>query len=113
MGIFGFGINPDIQYISDKAIANDLGVQYGIGIITEQAFNDALKMYRHGSLVPNYTGGYCEIEDATFGELIKRGQYRSIELAKQLFNNYRNGDYRLNKEELDDTMVALWNKLHS
>ena len=113
MDIFGLGINPDIQYISDKAIANELGKQYGIDIITIQAFKDAMKMYRHASMVPNYTGGYLEIEDATFGELIKRGQYRSIELAKQLFNYYRNGDYRLNKEELDDTMVELWNKLHS
>ena len=109
--VFGLGINPDIQYMADKAFAHGLGDKYNIGLITYSAFKDALKMCQHGSLIPNFSGGYHDIEDATFGELIERGQKRSIKIAKDLYNEFREGKFRLNNEQLDDIMVALWNKL--
>lgn len=83
--IFGIGINPDIQYIADKATASSIADRYGLSIIFEECFKDAMKMYRYGSLIPNDTGGYVDIEDATFGGLIERGNVLEVkDLANQL-----------------------------
>ena len=40
-------------------------------------------------------GGLHDMEDATFGELNKRGMYRSIALANKLYEKYQRGEYFL------------------
>lgn len=107
--IFGMGVNPDIQFMSDKAYAHAIAEQYGLGIITKSAYNDSLKMYRHGSLIPNATGGYAEIEDATWGELIERGRVRSIELANSLYEEYLQGKFVVSRSVLADVIGYLHN----
>ncbi|MCI1682849.1 MAG: DUF4433 domain-containing protein [Bacteroides sp.] len=109
--IFGIGINPDIQYIADKATSYKLSQQFGISLITEQCWCDALKMYRYGSLVPNNTGGYQEIEDATFGELIDRGISRSERIAKDLLREYHDGQFAISKPKIVDAILFLKDKL--
>ena len=65
------------------------------GSTFKQDKKDAYKMYQHDSLIPNNTGGLHDMEDATFGELNKRGMYRSIALANKLYEKYQRGEYFL------------------
>ena len=109
--IFGIGINPDIQYIADKATASSIADRYGLSIIFEECFKDAMKMYRYGSLIPNDTGGYVDIEDATFGELIERGNIRSEDLANQLLKLYRESYFVLGESELAECIWFIKDKL--
>ena len=89
------GINIDIQFMSDKIYAYSIAEAHGLGIIFSQDKKDAYKMYQHDSLIPNNTGGLHDMEDATFGELNKRGMYRSIALANKLYEKYQRGEYFL------------------
>ena len=109
--IFGVGVNPDIQFMSDKSWANHIAQEYGIEMMTQQCYWDSSKMYQHGSLIPFGSIGYNEIEDATWGELIERGRIRAEETANRLYQDYRNGKFQLSIDELESVMTILKNKL--
>lgn len=98
--IFDFGMNPDIQFLSDKYMSYLSAEECGLTLVAQQAYWDALKMYRHGSLIPNSTGGYEEIEDATFGELVKRGNIRSDIFTYKVFKEFENGKFMLDKPKI-------------
>ena len=106
-----FGINPDIQFMSDKAYAHELSEEVGLGIVTHQAFWDSFKMYQHGSLIPNSSGGYKDIEDATYQELIERGRVRSFMIAENFYQKYQNGDFSLTKSDIAVIFQYLHYKL--
>lgn len=108
--IFPLGVNPDIQFMADKYMADAYAQQVGLGIITKDCFNDSLKMYQHGSLIPNYTGGYHDIEDATWSELIERGTSRAYNIAYTYFNEYINGNCQLQTEEINTIISYLVKK---
>lgn len=108
--IFPVGVNPDIQFMADKYMADAYAQQFGLGIITEDCFKDSLKMYQHGSLIPNYTGGYHDIEDATWGELIERGTNRAYNIAYTYFNEYKRGNFQLSSDEANTIISYLFKK---
>ena len=108
--IFPVGVNPDIQFMADKYMADAYAQQFGLGIITEDCFKDSLKMYQHGSLIPNYTGGYHDIEDATWGELIERGTNRAYNIAYTYFNEYKRGNFQLSSDEANTIISYLVKK---
>jgi len=105
--IFPIGVNPDIQFMADKYMSNAYAQQFGLEIITEQNFYDSLKMYRHGALIPNHSGGYHDIEDATWGELIDRGTTRAYSIAYTYFKEYKKGNYQLSTNEIDTIISYL------
>lgn len=109
--IFGMGVNPDIQFMSDKYLSHEEATRYGIQTITMQDYWDSMKMYRYGGLIPNDTGGYKEIEDSTWGELIQRGQLRSKEIAANLYKEYKSGAFVLDSSQLGEIIVSLRDKL--
>lgn len=102
------GVNTHIQFMSDKAYAFEIAEKLGLGFIFYDDFKDSLKMYQHDSLIPNMSGGLHDIEDATMGELNKRGWARSIILANKLFDKYKQGNYNLTSQQLD----TLFHYLH-
>lgn len=110
ISIFPTGVNPYIQFMADKAMADAIAKKYGLGQITEQCFKDSLKMYQHGSLIPNWTGGYHDIEDETWGELIQRGTNRAYNIAYDFYLEYINGDYQVSEEEIDKIISYLKKK---
>lgn len=107
--IFPMGVNPDIQFMADKYMADTYAKQFGLGVITKDCFNDSLKMYRHGAFIPNYSGGYHDIEDATWGELIERGTTRAYNIAYTFFEKYKKGNYQLSVDEID-TIISYLDK---
>jgi len=102
LDIFGPSVNSDIQYMSDKYLAYLTASknQCAIGPF-QQYLWDSMKMYRHGHHIPNHSGGYQEIEDAKFIDLVKRGELRSIALAEKLLIEFENQDLNLTNSEID------------
>lgn len=108
--IFPMGVNPDIQFMADKYMADAYAQQFGLGIITKNCFYDSLKMYQHGALIPNHSGGYHDIEDATWSELIERGTTRAYCIANTYFEEYKKGNYQLSINEIDIIISYLAEK---
>ena len=67
-------------------------------------------MYQHGSLIPNYSGGYKDVEDATWGELIERGTTRAYDIAYTYYKEYKKGNYQLSANEIDTIISYLVEK---
>jgi len=102
MGIFGIGVIPDIQYISDKYLAYTTATKNNLlGQPFIQLMWDSMKMYRHGSHIPNSTGGYQETEDATWMQLVQRGNLRSINLSETILTEFENYELNFTNSEID------------
>lgn len=102
MGIFGIGVLPDIQYISDKYLAYTTATKNNlVGQPFTQLMWDSMKMYRHGSHIPNSSGGYQETEDATWMQLVQRGHLRSINLADKTLSEFENYELNFTNSEID------------
>ncbi len=102
MGIFGIGVIPDIQYISDKYLAYTTATKNNlVGQPFTQLMWDSMKMYRHGSHIPNSSGGYLETEDATWMQLVQRGHLRSINLSEKILEEFENYELNFTNSEID------------
>lgn len=102
MGIFGLGVIPDIQYISDKYLAYTTATKNNlVGQPFQQLMWDSMKMYRHGSHIPNSSGGYQETEDATWMQLVQRGNLRSINLSEKILAEFENYALNFTNSEID------------
>lgn len=102
MMIFGLGVNPDIQYISDKYLAYTTATKNNlVGEPFIQLMWDSMKMYRHGSHIPNSTGGYKDIEDATWIQLVQKGHLRSINLSETILREFENYELNFTNSEID------------
>jgi len=110
IGIFWIGVNPDIQFISDMYLAHQTGMNNGLPMFTkpfDQFYWDSMKMYRHGSHIPNSTGGYQEIEDRTWMELVRDGEIRSIKLADKLLKEFENYELNISNSTIDNIFKIL------
>lgn len=102
MGIFGIGVIPDIQYISDKYLAYTTATKNNlVGQPFTQLMWDSMKMYRHGSHIPNSSGGYQETEDATWMQLVQKGHLRSINLSEKILEEFENYELNFTNSEID------------
>lgn len=102
MGIFGIGVIPDIQYISDKYLAYTTATKNNlVGQPFTQLMWDSMKMYRHASHIPNSSGGYQETEDATWMQLVQRGHLRSINLSEKILEEFENYELNFTNSEID------------
>ncbi|EAQ49606.1 hypothetical protein [Leeuwenhoekiella blandensis] len=102
IGIFGIGVIPDIQYISDKYLAYTTATKNNlVGQPFTQLMWDSMKMYRHGSHIPNSSGGYQETEDATWMQLVQRGHLRSINLSEKILEEFENYELNFTNSEID------------
>lgn len=98
----GQHIIPDIQYISDTYLAYRAGARSGVGHFAMQHLFNSKKMYEFGSLsdVGNYDNGYTVIEDATWLELVERGEKRNLEICNKLYETYRQGLLDFSTDEI-------------
>lgn len=111
IGIFGLGVNPDIQYISDMYLAYQVSSNYNLTAIPSfmQFMWDSLKMYEHGSHIPNSSGGYKEIEDRTWMELVRDGEIRSLILGEKLLKEFENYELNISNSTIDNIFDILAN----
>lgn len=103
VGIFGLGVNPDIQLISDYYLAYQVSVQNNLASIPSfrQHLWESSKMYQHGSHIPNGSGGYKEIEDRTWMELVRDGELRSIKFSEKFLGEFENYEMNLTNEQVE------------
>jgi hypothetical protein len=103
IGIFGLGVNPDIQYISDMYLAYQVSSNNNLTAIPSfmQFMWDSLKMYEHGSHIPNNSGGYKEIEDRTWMELVRDGEIKSLILGDKLLKEFENYELNISNSTID------------
>lgn len=103
IGIFGLGVNPDIQFISDYYLAYQVAMNNNLSGLPpfRQLMWESMKMYRHGSHIPNSTGGYQEIEDRTWMELVRDGELRSIRFSERFLNEFEAYELNLSNPEIE------------
>jgi hypothetical protein len=108
-GIFGIGVNPDIQFISDMYLAYLVVSKNQLEGIKDfrQLMIESQKMYEHGSHIPNGSGGYKEIEDKTWMELVEVGEIRSLILADKLLKEFENHELNISNSTLDQIFSHL------
>lgn len=107
--IFGLGVNPDIQFISDMYLAYHVAMKYNLtGVPSIRQFMwESKKMYDHGSHIPNNSGGYKEIEGRTWMELVHVGEVRSLNLAISLWKEFKNHELNLSNFKIDKIFEHL------
>ena len=104
---YGFpAIIPDLQFSSDKYLAFETASRTCsefMSVFYEQCLWDAMKMYKYGNL--NYftiDGGYTEIEDASFMDIVKRCRIRSRIVAQHIFDEDSEGKVYLTKMQVQN-----------
>lgn len=109
VGIFGLGVNPDIQYISDMYLAYQVSSNNNLTAIPSfmQFMWDSKKMYEHGSHIPNGSGGYKDIEDRTWMELVRDGEIRSLMLGDKLLKEFESYELNLSNSTIDTIFDIL------
>ena len=68
---------------------------------------DSLKMYEHGSHITNSSGGYKEIEDRTWMELVRDGEIRSMLLADKLLKEFENYELNISNSTIENIFEIL------
>ncbi len=113
--IFPLGCNPKLLYISDLYYANfcnDFAPQYS-EITGNHFFQQSIKYYQHASLWPNDSGGYVDIEDDTYNEIVNKKHIQAIAIAYSYFKEYEQGTLRINKEILNDVFRIIANEIQT
>lgn len=96
-------INPDLLYISDMYYAhfcNKLAEQlsYSSGW---KYYIKSLTYYQHASCWPNGTGGYIDIEDKTYNEIVSQKHEQAILLANKYFVGFQTKADYLNFKDIE------------
>ncbi len=91
-------INPDLLYISDMYYAhycNELAEQ--LSFASGWKYNiKSQTYYQHASFKPNDTGGYVDIEDKTYSEIVSEKHEQAKHVAYEYFT-----DFQSQKDHLD------------
>lgn len=103
----------DIQFISDCYLGYKWCCELGSPGLGEQMLWDSKKMYESGSLnYRNEDKGYKVIEDATWLELVERGQVRSNKVAEHLIEEMEQGKLVIEFEVLEKMVVDILSQHH-
>lgn len=72
--------NPDLLYISDLYYAHYCNetAMFNSVVSGKNYYMQSLTYYQNGSLCPNDTGGYVDIEDKTYGQIVREKKLVSI-----------------------------------
>ena len=97
--VFDGRANPDIQYISDKYLAHQCAHNHKLDYLGREFYNDSMKMYQHGSHIPNDSGGYNDFEEKTWMQCVKIGEFQSHFFASGIFEEFQSMKLNLLKEE--------------
>ena len=95
------GINPDLLYISDLWYAHNCGQPEVPAVMTMDFYKMSLTMYQNASIYVNNTGGYKEIEDRTYGEIVEAKNFQSIEIAIEYLKQFKDSNCSINRKELN------------
>lgn len=97
------GQNPDTLYISDLYYAefcNQTATEVS-ALTNSKYYQQSLKYYQNASLRPNDTGGYADIEEDTYLQLVERKHKVALLNAYEYWNEFNRGEDVLTASDLD------------
>lgn len=96
-------INPELLYISDTYYAhycNELAET--ISFASGWNYNlKSLTYYQHGSIRPNCTGGFADIEDRTYLQIVSDKHEQAKEIAFSFFSDISSGEGALQEDDIE------------
>lgn len=102
-------INPDLLYISDMYYAhycNELAeaLSYASG---GKHNMKSTSYYQHASLWPNGTGGYIDIEDKTYREIVSQKHEEAKLIAYKYFIDFQSKSEYLNSNDIENLFKMI------
>lgn len=92
--------NPDLIYISDMYYAhycNNIASQLSISSGANY-YKKSLTFYQHASIKPNSAGGYVDIEDKTYFEIVSNKHEQAKTIAYKFYTEICSNDALINKD---------------
>lgn len=103
------GQNPDFLYISDLYYAhfcNQTAIEVST-LTNNNYYMKSLTYYRNASLWPNDTGGYADMTDETYDQLVERKHKVAIMNAYEYWNEFNRGEDVLTKTDIDRIFMLI------
>ena len=101
--IMPLGFNPELLYISDMHYAhycNELAEYYSF--VSGWKYNmKSLSFYQHATLWPNSSGGYTDIEDISYNEIVEKKNKQADLIALDFLNELKSGSLMIEKKEMN------------
>lgn len=105
-------INPDLLYISDMYYAhycNELAEQLSTASGWEYNLK-SLTYFQHASFWPNATGGYIDIEDKTYGEIVSQKHEQAKFIAFEYFTGFLSQTDSLSYSDIEELFKLIKNE---
>lgn len=105
-------INPDLLYISDMYYAhycNELAEQLSTASGWEYNIK-SLTYFQHASFWPNATGGYVDIEDKTYGEIVSQKHEQAKFIAFEYFTGFLSQTDSLSYSDIEELFKLIKNE---
>jgi hypothetical protein len=105
-------INPDLLYISDMYYAhycNELAET--VSFASGWKYNmKSLTYYQNASFWPNDTGGYVDIEDKNYGQIVSEKHELAKEIAFSFYSDIYSGKITLQDKEIELIFKTILNE---
>lgn len=103
------GQNPDFLYISDLYYAHFCNqTATDVSMITKSNYYmKSLTYYRNASLWPNDTGGYVDMTDETYEQLVERKHKNTIMNAYEYWKELNRGEDVLTESDTDRIFILI------
>lgn len=103
------GQNPDTLYISDLYYAhfcNQTAAEVSV-LTNSKYYQQSLTYYQNASLWPNDTGGYAEIEEDTYLQLVERKHKVALLNAYEYWKEFNRGEDVLTESDIDRIFILI------
>lgn len=103
------GQNPDFLYISDLYYAHFCNqTATDVSMITKNNYYmRSLAYYRNASLWPNDTGGYVDMTDETYEQLVERKHKNAVMYAYNIWKELNRGEDILTESDIDRIFILI------
>ncbi len=103
------GQNPDALYISDLYYAHFCNATAtDVSLITKSNYYmKSLTYYRNASLWPNNSGGYADMADETYEQLVERKHKVAIMNAYEYWKGFTHGEDVLTESDIDRIFMLI------
>lgn len=103
------GQNPDTLYISDLYYAhfcNQTATEVSV-LTNSKYYQQSLTYYQNASLWPNDTGGYADIEEDTYLQLVERKHKVALLNAYEYWKGFNRGEDVLTESDIDRIFILI------
>lgn len=103
------GQNPDTLYISDLYYAhfcNQTATEVSV-LTNSKYYQQSLTYYQNASLWPNDTGGYADIEEDTYLQLVERKHKVALLNAYEYWKEFNKGEDVLTESDIDRIFILI------